>query len=101
MRGFKKSIALSICSVLLSVSAVAMPIDTTHFDVMLPVTITDIGEVPEVTTTDFTLAMLYVVDLAVATPVPIEDASRLIAQHFDLSVANFAVMKNSNFERHL
>ena len=60
-----------ISAILFSVAALAAPIDTSHFNVMVPVTITELSEDSAMTHVDFIEVMPYVVDLAVTTPVPI------------------------------
>lgn len=91
-------IASSLCAVLLSVSAIASPIDVTSYEVTVPNS--DIIGQDEVVVThnDFVAAEPYVVDLTVATHVPIETDAELAQYTLDNS-ANAAVMQNGNFER--
>ncbi|MCJ8292917.1 MAG: hypothetical protein MJK15_00790 [Colwellia sp.] len=101
MRTFRKSLVVLFSSVLLSAVALASPVDMSHFDVMVPVTITEMmPDSTEMTHADFVATMNFVVDLAVDAPVPIRPmTSALVA--VTLKVDNVATMLNSNFERHL
>lgn len=102
---FKKRwlITSIISAALLSMAAFASPIDTSHFNVTVPVTITEMSEdSTTVTQADFVVVMPYVVDLAVATPVPIDLIDVLVAEAVlaaDRHFENLAVMQNLNFER--
>lgn len=101
MRIMLKSIATIIASVLLSVAAIASPINVTAYAVTVPQTIT-LGQDDnsEVTHNDFVAVQPYVVDLAVATHVPIE-LTTAVTQVELRSNVNAAVKQNTNFERWL
>ncbi len=100
MRGYKRLIALSVCSILLSVSAIAMPIDVTQFDMMVPVTITPLGDVAtEVSAAEFNVAKPYVVGLAAPQQVPIAEVGESVLLTQIESIDNHPAKQNLNFER--
>lgn len=106
---FKKRVLFAslISTVLFAVAAIASPIDTSSFHVTVPVTISDVlEESSAMTHADFIEVVPYVVDLAVATPVPIANelidlSIRESVEATDAKFANRAVKQNLNFERML
>lgn len=92
-------IASMMCALLLSVSALAVPIDVSSYEVTVPVT-TAVSDLDATTVNHsyFIVAEPYVVTLDVATHVPIvaDDLARLDARNYS---SNLAVMQNVNFER--
>jgi len=96
---FRRRIATFLTSVLLSVAALASPINVTAYAVTVPQTISlGLDDNSEVTQEDFVVAAPYVVDLAVATPVPIKQTAELAQLAIGVTATNSAVMQNGNFE---
>lgn len=96
---FRKRIATFLTSVLLSVAAIASPINVTAYAVTVPQTISlGLDDNSEVTHEDFVAAAPYVVDLTVSTPVPIKQTAELAQLALETTATNSAVMQNGNFE---
>ena len=98
MRSMRRSIAAFISSALLSVAAIAAPLNLEAYQFTVPtVSVLSQDDPVVMTQSDFVAATPYVVDLAVATPVPIKMTTEFAPLGIDNS-ANAAVMQNGNFE---
>lgn len=99
MRSFRRIFVSTMCGVLLSVSALAAPIDFTALEMTVQATSINYGDNDTaVTANSFVATAPYVVTLDVATHVPIAKAvpAKLNASEDN---GNTAVMQNGNFER--
>ena len=109
MSGFSRRIASTMVGILLSVSALAAPIDIASHNVAAPVAITTLDlDDTAMTHKDFVAAKPNVVVLDTATPVPIDSkAFDLLAKQAieeaanatDVELQNHPVMQNKNCER--